>query len=117
MFVQAHYGLTVFRPLFDAVAEMFRIAHGSHAAFLRGLDILQIILIGQSLSGEFAARRKSQALAWMWDIVHARLQTDFRHHAVVREALPKTLRDVTEARIAPSAAARTLLNLFERNEE
>ena len=68
-------------------------------------------------SGELAARRKSQALAWMWDIVHARLQADFRHHAAVREALPKTLRDVTEARIAPSAAARNLLNLFERNEE
>ncbi len=65
-------------------------------------------------SGEFEARRKRQALAWMWDIVHARLQADFRRHAAVRKALPQTLADVTEARVAPSAAARSLLSLFER---
>jgi LAO/AO transport system kinase len=64
-------------------------------------------------SGEFDARRKSQALAWMWDIVHARLQADFRDHAAVRRSLPQTLRDVSDARIAPSAAARALLDLFE----
>ena len=65
-------------------------------------------------SGEFAARRQSQALAWMWDIVQARLRADFRHHAAVREALPQAIQDVTAARIAPSVAARSLLNLFER---
>ena len=65
-------------------------------------------------SGEFDARRKQQALAWMWDIVHARLHADFRHHPAVRSALPIIVRDVTEARIAPSSAARSLLNLFER---
>ncbi len=65
-------------------------------------------------SGEFEARRKSQALAWMWDIVHARLHADFRHDAAVRAALPATIRDVAESRVAPSAAARSLLNLFEQ---
>ena len=65
-------------------------------------------------SGEFAARRQSQALAWMWDIVQARLRADFRHHAAVREALPQAIQDVIAARIAPSVAARSLLNLFER---
>ncbi len=65
-------------------------------------------------SGEFDARRKSQALAWMWDLIHARLQTDFRHHPAVRAALHDTLRDVNEARVAPSSAARALLDLFER---
>ena len=64
-------------------------------------------------SGEFAARRQQQALAWMWDIVHARLHADFHHHDGVRAALPQTVRDVTEARLAPSSAARALLNLFE----
>jgi len=66
-------------------------------------------------SGEFDLRRKKQALSWMWDIVHARLQDDFKHHPAVREALPHTVRDVTEARMAPSAAARALLDLFERS--
>ena len=64
-------------------------------------------------SGEFDARRQRQALAWMWDIVHARLHADFREHAAVRAALPQTMHDVTEARVAPSSAARALLNLFE----
>ena len=65
-------------------------------------------------SGEFDSRRKQQALAWMWDIIQARLQADFRHDAAVRSALPQTIQDVTAARVAPSVAARTLLNLFER---
>ncbi|MFT3955865.1 MAG: methylmalonyl Co-A mutase-associated GTPase MeaB [Piscinibacter sp.] len=64
-------------------------------------------------SGEFDARRRQQSLAWMWDIVHARLRADFDHHPAVRAALPQTLRSVGDARIAPSAAARALLQLFE----
>ena len=66
-------------------------------------------------SGEFAARRKQQALDWMWDIVHARLQADFDQHPAVRAALPDTLRSVSDSRVAPSAAARALLDLFEKN--
>jgi len=65
-------------------------------------------------SGQFELRRQSQALSWMWDIIQARLQADFRHHAAVRQALPQAVQDVTAARIAPSVAARSLLNLFER---
>ena len=64
-------------------------------------------------SGEFDGRRKQQSLAWMWDIVQARLQADFRQHPLVREALTQTLSDVAQARVAPSSAARALLNLFE----
>jgi LAO/AO transport system kinase len=65
-------------------------------------------------SGEFARRRRRQALAWMWDIVHARLHAEFKDQPAIRQALPQTLRDVGEARIAPSAAARALLDLFDR---
>jgi LAO/AO transport system kinase len=64
-------------------------------------------------SGAFAARRREQALDWMWDIIQARLQADFRHHPAVRQALPQTVGDVTGARVAPSVAARSLLRLFE----
>ncbi len=65
----------------------------------------------RSASGELAARRQQQATAWMWDLVHARLQTEFRDHPAVKNALPQMLSDVSESRIAPSAAARLLLNL------
>jgi LAO/AO transport system kinase len=65
-------------------------------------------------SGEFAARRRRQALTWMWEVVHARLQAAFDRHPAVRRALAGTLRDVSEARVAPSAAAHALLALFEQ---
>ncbi len=64
-------------------------------------------------NGEFAARRREQALAWMWDLVHARLQAHFRAHEAVRRALPQTLSDVAGQRVAPSSAARTLLDLYQ----
>jgi len=67
----------------------------------------------QRASGEFDGRRRRQAQAWMWDIVQARLQADFRAHPAVRAALPQALGDVDAARVAPSAAARALLDLFE----
>jgi len=65
-------------------------------------------------SGAFEAHRRSQALSWMWDNVHAHLLADFHAHAAVKAALPGMLRDVSEARVAPSAAARALLDLFVR---
>ena len=74
----------------------------------------EALLAQRRASGAFAARRRDQALAWMWDIIERRLQADFRHHPAVREALTKTVADVTAARTAPSVAARDLLHLFGR---
>ena len=69
----------------------------------------------RTASGEFASRRQQQAMAWMWDLVHARLQADFHDHPAVKQALPQMLNDVTQSRVAPSAAARLLLNLRTMN--
>lgn len=66
-------------------------------------------------SGAFDAKRKRQAHDWLWDIVRGRLLADFRAHPAVQRALPALLAEVSDARVAPSAAARTLLNLFETN--
>jgi LAO/AO transport system kinase len=65
-------------------------------------------------SGEFDARRRQQAVSWMWDLIHAHLQSSFKHHPAVKDALQHTLRDVADARVAPSSAARSLLDLFGR---
>ena len=65
-------------------------------------------------SGEFDSRRKEQALAWMWDIVRAGLQASFQQHPAVRKSLATTITEVSEARLAPSAAARRLLDQFQR---
>jgi LAO/AO transport system kinase len=65
--------------------------------------------------GAFDKRRREQALAWMWDIIGARLTADFKSHPAVRAALPATQDDVIRAQAAPSAAAHMLLQLFEKN--
>jgi LAO/AO transport system kinase len=62
--------------------------------------------------GAFDARRRSQATAWLWDIVHAGLQGAFKADTAVRQALPGVLGDVAAARTAPPLAARTLLRLY-----
>ena len=62
--------------------------------------------------GSFDTRRQQQAMAWMWELIQARLQADFKQHPAVRERLPELLCDVRESRVAPSAAARALLAEF-----
>jgi LAO/AO transport system kinase len=63
--------------------------------------------------GSFDARRRRQALDWMWDMVHASLQTRFRQAPAVRNALPAILHDVAAAKMAPSAAAHALLAAYD----
>jgi LAO/AO transport system kinase len=75
--------------------------------------VVERIVAERRSSGAFEERRRGQALSWMWDNVHAGLLADFHAHPAVREALPAAVKDVSEARVAPSAAARALLDLFE----
>ena len=63
----------------------------------------------QTANGRLAARRQQQALAWMWERIDAGLKTAFRAHPAVRQALPEMLQAVQSGRIAPSTAARNLL--------
>jgi LAO/AO transport system kinase len=76
-------------------------------------DEVDRLLAARRGSGAFDDRRRRQSLAWMWDSVNARLLAEFRAHPKVRAALPETLHDVREGRVAPSTAARALLDLFE----
>ena len=62
--------------------------------------------------GRFAARRREQALNWMWELVNANLLAEFRRHPAVCAALPQTVAAVTESQLAPASAARALLDLF-----
>ena len=75
---------------------------------------VQSVVDQRRASGEFASRRQQQGRAWMWDLIHAALLGDFRRHPDVRQALPEVLKNVNESRVAPSAAARSLLQLFTR---
>jgi len=63
-------------------------------------------------SGAFDTRRRSQALAWMWDSIHAELKHRFDAHPAVRAALAHTAAEVSAGRLAPSTASRQLMALF-----
>jgi LAO/AO transport system kinase len=66
----------------------------------------------QQANGQWATRRRHQALAWMWDSIHAGLRQRFSQHAAVRTALPALTADVEAGQVAASTAARQLLGLF-----
>ena len=64
----------------------------------------------QSASGRLSVRRHTQDQSWMWERIEAGLRQRFREHPAVREALPQALEDVRSGRLAPSVAARRLLD-------
>ena len=63
-------------------------------------------------SGAWAAKRREQALAWMWERIQAGLRQAFTAHPAVQTALATTTTAVREGRIPASTAARQLLALF-----
>jgi LAO/AO transport system kinase len=63
-------------------------------------------------SGQLAARRQHQALAWMWERIDAGLKHDFREQPAVRGLLPQLTNDVETGRVPASTAARQLLDAW-----
>ena len=49
----------------------------------------------------------------MWERIEAGLRQRFREHPAVREALPHAMEDVRSGRLAPSVAARRLLDCMQ----
>lgn len=65
----------------------------------------------QAASGRLQARRRQQALAWMWERIESGLKQAFRRNQQVQALLPKLTQDVAQGRLAASTAARQLLAL------
>lgn len=63
-------------------------------------------------NGAFHRRRQRQALAWFEDQVQSALRFRFRNHPDVKETLQALEQAVLNGRIAPSAAAQKLLEVF-----
>ena len=63
----------------------------------------------QRANGKFASRRKQQSGAWMWDRIDAGLKNAFRSNTAVQELLPSLTAQVNQGTLAPSVAARRLL--------
>ena len=65
-------------------------------------------------SGDFAARRQHQALAWMWQQIDDGLRSRFRDHTGIKAALPELSRAVAAGSMAPTVAAQRLLSMLNR---
>ena len=106
--------------------------HGQHDASLWHPTVIQISALSgdgverfweqaerfrtlQTANGRWDARRQQQAMAWMWDTIHAELRHRFMQHPAVRAALADTSREVEQGGLAASTAARRLIALFERH--
>ena len=63
-------------------------------------------------SGMLEERRSAQARRWMWGEVDEHLLAAFQRHPAVQAKLDSLERQVSEAEVTPSAAARVLLKAF-----
>jgi LAO/AO transport system kinase len=66
-------------------------------------------------SGEFDAKRRHQALAWMWQQIDSGLRSRFREHPGVQAALAELSDSVEAGTTTPAAAAQRLLGLVSRH--
>lgn len=66
----------------------------------------------QAGAGAIEARRRHQALAWMWERIERGLKQDFRQHPRVKERLPQLMAQVDQGDVPASTAARQLLALW-----
>ena len=64
-------------------------------------------------TGELAAKRKDQALQWMWSLIHEGLRNRFHRHAGVQRELEYTIDKVQQGEVAPTSAAQALLFLLD----
>ena len=62
-------------------------------------------------AGTWAARRRHQALDWMWQTIDTSLRQNFRRDRSVRAALPAMSAAVEAGKVPPATAARQLLAL------
>src|SRR5665647_3134097 len=68
----------------------------------------------QTANGRLAARRKQQALGWMWERIDSGLKQAFRQDPAVSALLPTLAIQVAEGRMPASTAARNLLDAQSR---
>ena len=81
-----------------------------------GLDALWAKIVEHrevtTRSGEFAERRRAQALSWMQDLIEERLMSALRENPAVAAALPGIEADVRDGRLLPTLAVERILAMM-----
>jgi len=78
-------------------------------------DVIEKFRSTLTASGEFDAKRRHQALAWMWQQIDSGLRSRFREHPAVKSALAELSSSVEAGTTTPAAAAQRLLGLTSRH--
>ncbi len=65
--------------------------------------------------GELEAKRRQQALAWMWTLLEEGLKERFHQHPAVKRRLPEVIGAVQRGDCAPTRAATELLFLLDKD--
>lgn len=66
-------------------------------------------------SGLFDRRRQDQNIEWIHNLIREHLNRSFHQHPAIRKQLPLTEAQVRSENLSPTAAAKSLLELFEKN--
>lgn len=105
--------LTLLRPSSPnwqpPVIALSALHHDGIEKFWEAIDNYRQVLVP---TGEFDARRRHQAQAWMWSLIDSGLRRAFHANPSVVASLPAILQAVDEARQTPASAARQLLGTF-----
>ncbi len=101
-----HHDNTVWQP---QVMQLSALKGSGLAEFWAAVSQFRAM---QTTSGRLAERRHRQDQAWMDTLISAGLSQRFKAHPAVRAALPDMTGAVRSGSIAPSVAARRLLDLF-----
>lgn len=78
-------------------------------------DTIQNYKKAMTEAGQFDARRRHQALTWMWTLIEQGLQQRFHQHPAVAQQLPAALDQVAGGSMTPTAAAHLLLTYFSQS--
>ena len=65
-------------------------------------------------NGELAAKRRRQALDWMWQLINEALRAQFHAHPAVQEKIDRLVDAVARGQTSPTAAAARLVALAEQ---
>ena len=93
------------------VLALSALRHEGIEAFWSAVEQFHTTLTG---NGALAKKRQSQALAWLWQLIHAGLHEVFRHHPHVRAQLPAMLTAVGGGQTTPTVAATALLEALKQ---
>jgi LAO/AO transport system kinase len=112
---QMRSALTLLRPhsahWTPPVLKLSALKQEGIEAFCQAIESYRVAM---TASGEFAAKRRHQALAWMWARIEFGLRERFRNHPGVQAALPELSIAVEAGEVTPTVAAHRLLALLNR---